>query len=76
MTNEQNKIDRREAIKKVSKYAAFAALGTVVILDPLKAQACSSPPCGNGHGHGTGNGNGHGHGGWKSRRTKRSIFNN
>ncbi len=67
-------INRREAIKKVSKYAAFAALGTMVILDPLKAQACSSPPCG--HGHGTGNGNGHGHGGWKSRRTKRSIFNN
>ena len=67
-------INRREAIKKVSKYAAFAALGTMVILDPLKAQACSSPPCGNGHG--TGNGNGHGHGGWKSRRTKRSIFNN
>jgi len=59
-------INRREAIKKVSKYAAFAALGTMVILDPLKAQACSSPPCGNGHGHG----------GWKSRRTKRSIFNN
>ena len=68
-------LDRREAIKKMGKYAAFTALGTMVMLSPLKAQACSSPPCGNGHGHGTGNGNGHGHGGWKARGQRRSIFN-
>ncbi len=67
-------ITRKEAIKKIGKYAAFTALGTIVMLTPQKAQACSSPPCGNGHGHGVGNGNGHGHGGWRPQRTRKSIF--
>lgn len=74
MTNEQNNIDRREAIQKLGKYAAFTALGTIIMLTPQKAQACSSPPCGNGHGHGVGNGNGHGHGGWRPQRNRKSIF--
>ena len=71
---EKENISRKEAIKKMGKYAAFTALGTMIMLEPLKAQACSSPPCGNGNGHGTGNGNGNGHGGWKARRTNKSIF--
>jgi hypothetical protein len=48
MTNEQNNIDRREAIKKLGKYAAFTALGTIIMLTPKQAQAHSV----NGHGHG------------------------
>ena len=38
---ENEKISRQEAIKKMGKYAAFAALGTMVILNPAKAQTCS-----------------------------------
>jgi len=39
-------INRKEAIKKISKYAALTALGTYLILNPKKAQAGSplSPP--------------------------------
>ena len=74
MRNEQNNIDRREALQKLGKYATFTALGTIIMLTPQKAQACSSPPCGNGHGHGVGNGNGNGHGGWRPQRNRKSIF--
>ncbi|MBO3115763.1 hypothetical protein J4050_03345 [Winogradskyella sp. DF17] len=42
-TNDTNKITRKEAIKKMGKYAALTAIGTFVILNPQKAQA-SSPP--------------------------------
>ena len=38
------KISRKEAIKKVGKYAAFTALGTMVILSPKKSQAASAAP--------------------------------
>lgn len=38
-----DKITRKEAIKKIGKYAALTAVGTFVILNPLKAQT-SSPP--------------------------------
>ena len=48
MTNEQNNIDRREAIKRLGKYATFTALGTIIMLTPKQAQAHSV----NGHGHG------------------------
>jgi hypothetical protein len=41
--NDINKITRKEAIKKMGKYAALTAVGTFVILNPLKAQT-SSPP--------------------------------
>jgi len=37
-------INRKEAIKKISKYAALTALGTYLILNPKKAQAQSGPP--------------------------------
>ena len=39
-----NDITRKEAIKKMGSYAAFAALGTMIMLNPQKAQALSGPP--------------------------------
>ncbi|MDN3620509.1 hypothetical protein QWY81_13665 [Polaribacter undariae] len=43
----ENKIDRKEALKKIGKYgkyAALTALGTYMILSPQKAQASSAAP--------------------------------
>tara|TARA_B110000977_G_C10824797_1_gene395674 strand:+ start:326 stop:529 length:204 start_codon:yes stop_codon:yes gene_type:complete len=37
-------ISRKEAIKKMGSYAAFAALGTMIILNPAKAAQQSTPP--------------------------------
>jgi len=37
-------ITRKDAIKKMGKYAAFTAVGTFMILNPKKAQAQSAPP--------------------------------
>lgn len=51
--NNQNKIDRKEALKKIGnygKYTALTALGTYLILNPKKAQASS--PIGGGTGNG------------------------
>ena len=45
--NTSNKdITRKDAIKKMGSYAAFAALGTIIMLNPQKAQAQSGidPP--------------------------------
>jgi hypothetical protein len=39
-----NDICRKEAIKKMGKYAALTAMGTFMILSPKKAQAQSPPP--------------------------------
>ena len=36
-------ISRKEAIKKMGKYAALTAMGTFMILSPKKAQAESMP---------------------------------
>ena len=36
-------ITRKDAIKKMGKYAAFTAVGTFMILNPKKAQAQSTP---------------------------------
>ena len=43
---ESNKITRKEAIKKMGKYAALTAAGTFLILNPKTAQANSTitPP--------------------------------
>ena len=41
--NRDNGMTRRKAVSKLGKYAALTALGTFVILDPLRAQS-SSPP--------------------------------
>ena len=38
-----NDISRKEAIKKMGKYAALTAMGTFMILSPKKAQAFSAP---------------------------------
>ena len=37
-----DKISRKEAVKKISKYAALTALGTFIILSPKESQAQSS----------------------------------
>ena len=37
-------ITRKDAIKKMGKYAALTAVGTFMILNPKKAQASSAPP--------------------------------
>ena len=39
----KDQITRKEALKKMGKYAALTAVGTFIILNPKKAQA-SSPP--------------------------------
>jgi len=36
-------ITRKDAIKKMGSYAAFTALGTIIMLNPQKAQAVSGP---------------------------------
>jgi hypothetical protein len=36
-------ITRKQAIKKMGKYAALTAIGTFAILNPKKAQALSMP---------------------------------
>ncbi|MEO1030551.1 MAG: hypothetical protein AAFX55_04060 [Bacteroidota bacterium] len=47
-TEKHDTITRKEALKKMSKYTALTAFGTVVILNPLKAQSASPPdPGGN-----------------------------
>jgi hypothetical protein len=38
-----NDIGRKDAIKKMGKYAALTAMGTFMILNPKKAQATSLP---------------------------------
>jgi hypothetical protein len=37
-------ITRKDAIKKMGKYAALTALGTFTVLNPKKAQASSASP--------------------------------
>ena len=41
--NSKDQITRKEAMKKMGKYAALTAIGTFIILNPKQAQA-SSPP--------------------------------
>jgi len=55
MKNQNNKkaeqdISRKEAIKKMGKYAALTALGTFIMLNPKKAQAQSPSDPGTGWG--------------------------
>jgi hypothetical protein len=37
-------ISRKDAIKKMGKYAALSTISTFIILDPKKAQASSASP--------------------------------
>ena len=43
MKENKDEITRGEAIKKMGRYAGFAALGTFMILNPQKSQAQSTP---------------------------------
>ena len=43
MENKRDFINRKEAIKKMGRYAGLTALGTFMILSPRKAQAQSLP---------------------------------
>ena len=43
MKENKDEITRGEAIKKMGRYAGFAALGAFMILSPKKAQAQSTP---------------------------------
>ena len=40
----KKELDRKQAIKRLGKYAAFTALGTFMLLNPKKAQSQSPPP--------------------------------
>lgn len=42
-TSDNHNITRKEALKKMGKYAAFTAIGTFLILNPKTAQAQSEP---------------------------------
>ena len=42
-TTPKEEISRKDAIKKMGKYAALTAVGTFMILNPKKAQAQSTP---------------------------------
>ena len=41
MKNKDKKIDRKQALKRMGKYAGLTALGTFMLLNPKKAQAQS-----------------------------------
>jgi hypothetical protein len=43
---DNDRISRKEALLKISKYTALTALGTFIILSPQKAQAQSPPNTG------------------------------
>ena len=44
MKNKNTHITRKDAIKKMGKYAAITTAGTFLILNPKKAQAASADP--------------------------------
>jgi hypothetical protein len=44
--NNKQEISRKDALKKMGKYAALTAIGTFTILSPKKAQAQSAPGTG------------------------------
>ena len=45
---QDKKINRKQALKKMGKYAGLTALGTFILLNPEKAQAQSPPRPGDG----------------------------
>ena len=45
---QDKKINRKQALKKMGKYAGLTALGTFILLNPEKAQATSPPAPGDG----------------------------
>ena len=51
---QDEKITRKEALKKAGKYAAFTAAAAIVMLSPKDAQAQSTPGSANPGGRGRG----------------------
>ena len=45
---QDKKINRKQALKKMGRYAGLTALGTFMLLNPQKAQAQSPPAPGDG----------------------------
>ena len=43
-TENKDLVSRKEALKKMGRFAALTAAGTFLILNPLKSQAHSGPP--------------------------------
>lgn len=43
-TKKKEQITRKAALKKMGSYAAFTALGTMILLSPKAAQAGSTTP--------------------------------
>ena len=48
MNKKNKKINRKEALRKMGKYAGLTALGTFMLLSPKKAQANSPKAPGDG----------------------------
>lgn len=48
MNKKNKKINRKEALRKMGKYAGLTALGTFMLLNPKKAQANSPKQPGDG----------------------------
>lgn len=44
MKKEKDNISRKQALRKLGRYAGMTALGTFMILNPKKAQASSHTP--------------------------------
>ena len=42
--NKQEKISRKQALKKLGKYAGLTAIGTLILLNPNKSAAQSGTP--------------------------------
>ncbi|CDF80653.1 hypothetical protein BN863_29410 [Formosa agariphila KMM 3901] len=53
--NKNTEITRKEALKKMGKYAAFTAVGTFAVLSPLRANDRSTPINPGGDGQAGGN---------------------
>jgi hypothetical protein len=47
-TKKNKEISRKEALRRVGKYAAVSAAAMIIVLDPLKAQSTSPPNPGEG----------------------------
>ncbi|CAI8214759.1 MAG: Uncharacterised protein [Formosa sp. Hel1_33_131] len=41
--NDKNSLTRKEALQKMGTYATLTAIGTFMVLNPLKAQTASGP---------------------------------
>ena len=48
MKHQNKNINRKQALKKMGRYAGLTALGTFMLLNPKKAQASSPAPPGDG----------------------------